>query len=105
MKAGTLTEKIVIQQPVKEKSEFGSVNIVYKDVITTRAQVTFQNMNRVDQNNEIFMPNTTTFTVRRYHNIKNDYIIVWQDRKYRITSINLNKHKQLIDIIGEFINE
>jgi len=51
------------------------------------------------------MPNTTTFTVRRYHNIKNDYIIIWQDRKYRITSINLNKHKQLIDIIGEFINE
>lgn len=105
MIAGRLLEKITIQKPVKQKTDFGSIDIVYEDVIETRAQVTFQRMTRVDQNNELFMPNTTTFTVRRYHNIDNDYIIKWNDRLYRITSINLNKHKQLIDIIGEYINE
>lgn len=105
MIAGTLLEKIEFQQPIKVKSEYGSENIEYVTVITTRASIKFQNMSRIEQNQEIFMPNMIIFTVRRYHKFSNDFIISWNGKKYRITSINQEKHRQQIEIIGELINE
>ena len=105
MIAGKLNEKVVFQQATKVRNDYGEYDIEYNDVIVTRANVKFQSMKRIEQNNEIFMPNAVIFTIRSYHNISNDYIVAWNENKYRITSINKLKQQQKIEIIGELINE
>ena len=105
MIAGRLRELVKFQQPVTVKNQVGGNTTTYQDVITTRASVTYNSGNRINENNEIVMFNTVTFTVRMYHNITNDMIMVWRNQKYRITSINLNVQLQKLDIIGDLINE
>lgn len=52
MRAGLLNYPITIQEPVTVKDVYGANGINWKDVISTRAQVTYNTGNRQNQNNE-----------------------------------------------------
>lgn len=105
MRAGLLKDTITFQQPVSVKDIYGADSIRWDNVITTRAQVSYNSGQRQNQNNEIVHSYTITFTIRYYHNINERMIIVWKGNKYRILSINRELYKQSITIITELINE
>lgn len=105
MRAGLLQNPITIQEAISIKDGFGANSIEWKDVVSTRAQVTYNNGNRQNQNNEIVHSYTVTFTIRLYHRINEGMRIIWNGNKYRILSINRELYKQSITIVTELINE
>ena len=105
IRAGLLTEHILIERITYIKNIFGANEKKWIRHINTRSIVKFNNGNRKIENNEIINSYSLTFTLRFYHNITEDMRIVWNDKKYRILSIFPDKHKQSIEIIGDLINE
>ena len=102
MRAGILTETILLQESVPIKNEFGATSMEWVDYLQTRANIKFNSGNRVNQNNEIFTSYTLTFTIRYYHKaVSYTHLTL----KYRILAINSNRTKQSTEIIGELINE
>ena len=95
MRAGLLTETILLQESVPVKNEFGATSMEWVDYLQTRANIKFNSGNRVNQNNEIF----TSYKVNEQMRI------IYQDKKYRILAINSDRTKQSTEIIGELINE
>lgn len=105
MLAGLLRNPITIQEPVTIKDSYGANTIEWRDVISTRAQVTYNNGDRQSLNNEIVHTYTITFTIRMYHRINEQMRILWDNKKYRILSINKELYKQSVTIIAEVVNE
>lgn len=105
MQAGLLKEVVTIQKPVVNQDGFGANDVNWSDLITTRASVGYNTGNRVNDNNEITFAYQVTFTVRVYHQINERMRIIWQGKKYRILSIELDKQKQRLTIRTELINE
>ena len=73
MRAGTLHYPITIQEPVAIKDGYGANSIDWRDVISTRSNVTYNSGNRQNQNNEIVHSYTVTFTVRYYHKVNENH--------------------------------
>ena len=105
MRAGLLNYPITIQEPVTVKDVYGANGIDWRDIISTRAQVTYNTGNRQNQNNEIIQCYTVTFHIRLYHKVNEQMRIIWNGNKYRILSINRELYKQSITIVTELINE
>lgn len=105
MNAGVLTEVITIQKNNVMTDDYGANKVEWADYITTKAQVTYNSGNRVSENNEIIFTNVVGFTIRIYHKIDAKMHIIWNDNKYRILSIEADKHKQKLIINTELINE
>ena len=107
MIAGRLNKIITVQKLNIIKNKFGEVEgEEWIDKLPNiRSQVTYQNGNRVDENNELFFAYQITFTVRIYHDIEELDRLVYNDKKYRILSIEENSEMQLKNIRCELINE
>lgn len=105
MRAGLLRKTITIQEQIITKDSYGSNVSEWKDILSTRAEVKSNTGNRELNNGEIINTYTVTFTIRFYHNIKEQMRILHSGRKYRILSINKELYKQAVTIIGELINE
>lgn len=105
MQAGILTETITIQQPSINQNGYGANSIVWTDYIRTKSAVTYNNGNRYNENNEIIFTYQVTFTIRIYHQLDERMRIVWNGNKYRILSIEPDKHQQKLVIKTELINE
>lgn len=105
MQAGLLTEKILIEQPIIQQDGFGANDIKWSNFKNTRANVTYSNGNRVNENNEIIFAYNIIFKIRYYHKIKECMRIIWNEQKYRILSIQPDKHRQYKIINTELIND
>lgn len=106
MRAGLLRETIGIEKPTVVQNDFGANHIEWTTFIKkTRAQVTYSNGNRVNENNEIVFSYEVIFTVRVYHQINENMRIIWKNKKYRILSIEESLEKQNLTIRTELINE
>lgn len=105
MRAGQLTEKITLQEATISTNSYGANDLVWNDVITTRANVIYTNGNRINDTNEITFAYTVTFVIRSYHKINERMRILYNDKLYRILSIEENRHLQQQKIITELINE
>ena len=85
---------------------YGHEITTYTDAFTTRADVIWNNGNRIVSNDEIVYENTVSFVVRYYCPVEDTMRIKHQDKLYRIISVNpdrdLYKNKT---IITELINE
>ena len=77
MRAGLLTETILLQESVPVKNEFGATSMEWVDYLQTRANIKFNSGNRVNQNNEIFTSYTLTFTIRYYHKVNEQMRIIY----------------------------
>ena len=106
MRAGLLTEIIKVEKPVIYTDDFGANTVIWEPSIKqTRAKVTYNSGNRVNENNEITFAYEVIFTVRIYHQINERMRIIWKNRKYRILAIEYNKEQQQQIIKTELINE
>ena len=106
MRAGLLSEVISVEKPVTITDEFGANYTKWETFIRkTKAQVTYTSGNRLNENNEIIFAYEVVFTVRIYHQIDERMRIIWKNIKYRILSLEENKHLQTLTIKAELINE
>lgn len=105
MQAGILNERIVIEQPTVQQNGFGANAIKWTEFVTTRANVTYTNGNRANENNEIVFTCNVIFKIRYYHKVTELMHIVWNGQKYRILSIQSDKHRQFKAINTELIND
>ncbi len=104
MRAGLLKDTIIFQNVTKTVDEYGGNSYSYEDVIVTKAQVNFNGGNREDSNDEIHYSYTIDFTIRGYHQINEDMIVLYKGKRYRIISIDdtiIEKKR----IITELIND
>lgn len=105
MKAGLLTERIELYQPIVTKTDYGSKNVEWEFVCSTRAAVDYVSGSRGLQSEEVFYPHTRTFLVRRYVPVEEPMRIRYNCQEFQITSINRNKKYQDILITADLVNE
>ena len=67
MKAGTLNETIIIEEPIVSRNDYGDETIIWKELTRTRAEVKFNSGNRAIENQEIVNNYTILFNIRFYH--------------------------------------
>ena len=106
MESGLLKDKILFQRQTVTTDEYGHEITTYTDAFETRADVVWNNGNRIVSNEEIFYENTVSFIVRYYSPVEDTMRIKYQDKLYRIISINPDKeiyYRKII--IAELINE
>lgn len=100
-----MTEKIRFRRPVKVETDYSGGKPDYADYCETRAEVRHLRGNKGVETGEIVTSYTVEFTVRYYHDIRPDMIIVHGGDRYRILDINPIKNQQRKIITGELINE
>lgn len=106
MRAGLLKYDISVEQPISRQNEYGANYTEWETFIgKTKAEVTYSNGNRRNENNEIIFAYEVVFTVRIYHQINERMRIIWKNKKYRILSIEENRERQSLTIKTELINE
>lgn len=105
MEAGLLKETITVYQSVNEKDDYGANQQTWQPYIITRANVTYNNGNRTNENNEIVFIYEEVFTTRIYHNIDENMRIGWKNKQYRILSIEPDSTKQRMIIRTALIND
>lgn len=106
MESGLLKDNITFQKQFVSVDDYGHEITTYTDAFTTRADVIWNNGNRIVSNEEIFYENTVSFVVRFYCQIDDTMRIQYNGKLYRIISIepdrDLYRNKT---IIAELINE
>lgn len=105
MKAGTLKYIIEIYKPITIETEYGDSNTEYEYYYKTHANVLYNSGSRVNENGEVFYPNTRTFIVRHYVPVKETMRIKYNDKYYQITSVNPNKYFNDTELIADLVNE
>lgn len=106
MEGGLLKDTIMFQRQYIALDEYGHEVITYKDAFPTRANVKWNNGDRIVSNDEIVYDNSLTFTVRRYCPVEPTMIIKYNDKRFRIITINpeLDVYDRK-EIIAEEIND
>jgi head-tail adaptor len=105
MKAGLLKYKIEIWAPTITTTDYGTHKEIYSKSYTTRANVFFNSGTRTTENDEIVYPKTRSFIVRHYVPVTDPMRVKFEDKFYRIVSINKNKYYNDTEIIAELVNE
>lgn len=106
MRAGLLTEKILIYRTDIIQGEDGATNDIHAFITSTKAQVVSKAGDRTIVNDEVIYPFYVTFTVWRYVDIK-EYTdnIMWDNTKYRVLSVMEDKANNRKIIETEKVNE
>lgn len=104
MIAGLLKEVVKICTLITKQNDYGEREVILEEVFTTRANVKLNGGERSIENNEIFYGYRYTFTIRGYHKVNEDNVVKWNDKAYRILSIDrTDKSKLILDT--ELIND
>jgi head-tail adaptor len=105
MKAGILREKIEIWEPVTTTTSYGDQQTEYQFVREVRANVRYDSGSRTTENDEIFYTVYKTFIVRYYTDVVETMRIKFDNKFYRILSIEPNKYYNDKVIHTELVNE
>lgn len=105
MLAGKLTNQICIRSPKEKLNEYNEKVITYSCKSHPKANCIFKNGTRTTENGEIVHFHSMLFEVRLYVDVSVKDIIYFNERLYRIISIEPNKPKQKKIIFAEVMNE
>ena len=106
MRAGSLARNVItIEEPVTNRDDYGSQQVGWQTVVTTRSEVIYTKGNRQSDSIEVYYDYNPIFKVRYYHNIDNYMRIKYNSKYYRILSIQPDIKSQTLTIITELINE
>lgn len=105
MRCGLLNEKIDIYRPISNQNEFGEIVQEYRPWYCTRSRIVSNGGSRTLLNNEIFYPYRKIFEVHQYVDVKETDIIHYDNKKYRILSIDLDRSQMKKVIMTELIDE
>ena len=105
MMAGQYNEIIKIYKTVETINDYGEREMTQVFVFKTRAKHEATSGTRNNENNEIVYDHTKTFYVRSYVPVTDTSIIEFEDKKYRVISIDKRKENNDIKIVTDLINE
>jgi SPP1 family predicted phage head-tail adaptor len=105
VRAGVLTEVIVLRRPVTVKDAYGGERVRYEEYCRARAQVKYNAGNRVTESHEIIPSRNVTFTVRHQYDVDEKMRIGYGDNEYLVLSIDRERKRQSITIVTEMVNE
>ena len=105
MQAGLLNKRITLYKPISTANDFGEYVQRYVYCNETKARVINDSGNRGISNSEMVYSYTKTFEVRSYIKLDETYQIGYQNRLYRIISIEKDRLSNSIKINTELINE
>ena len=105
MNAAILKTPIEIYELVTTKTEYGTISTSYQLKYATRAHIQFNSENQVVSEGEIFYPINRTFIVRSYVPVTETDRIKWDNKWWRIISINKNIYYNDLEIIAVEVNE
>lgn len=103
--SGTLTERLTFFHIVETQTESGYKESSEVQYFSCRADRLKNKENYVINADELFHFPQLTFKLRYYKPIKETDIVVYEDERYRITSLDKNSLDNEITIILEKINE
>lgn len=104
MNAALLKNPIEIHELVTEKTEYGTIRSFYRYKCRTRSHIIFNSENQVVSEGEVFYPINRTFIVRSYIPVKETDRIKWEDKFWKIMSINKNIYFNDIEIVTTLVN-
>ena len=105
MRCGLLKDKIDIYRPISNQNEFGELVQEYRPWYCTRSSILSNGGSREITNNEVFYPYRKVFEIHQYVNVKETDVIHYDNKKYRILSIELDRSKIKKVIMTELIDE
>lgn len=105
MIAGRLNEVVRIYNVESTVNDYGERIEEYVLSMTTRARVDYNSGNRSNENSEIVFNYQKTFNVRSYAPVVDTSHIEWQDKMYRVLSVEKRREYNDIVVIAELINE
>lgn len=106
MRAGLLKEIIEIYRKGIVQDEYGSTSEQYLPIRKTKARVVHKGGNRELINNEIVYPYLKTFEVWNYIDVQEKIDeIHWNNKKYRVLSVESVKEQNKKIIETEEVNE
>lgn len=106
MQAGRLQQIITLWEPKTTRTPSGAESTVYTLCYECRAAVTYKNMDRVNENGDIFYSRGVTFEIRTpFFVIDERCQIHWYGKKYRIISVEPRPDNMSVVIYSELINE
>lgn len=91
MDSGQLHDRIDIYELVITKSPYGDTNREWQKKYSTRARVNYSSGTRTMENDEIFFSVDREFIMRHYVPIVDTDIIVWNNEKWRVLTIDHNR--------------
>lgn len=105
MRCGLLKDKIDIYRPISNQNEFGEIVQEYRPWYCTRSRILSNGGSRTLLNNSLFYPYRKVFEVHQYVDVKETDIIHYDNKKYRILSIDLDRSQMKKVIMTELIDE
>ena len=104
MNSAYLKHPIEIYELVTTKTEYGTIKTSYVKKYDTKAMVKFDSESQVVSEGEIFYPINRTFIVRAYVPVVESDRIRFDNKDWRILSINRNIYYNDIEIQTTLVN-
>ena len=105
MNSALLKHPIEIYQLITTKTEYGTISTSYELKYKTRAHIMFNSENQVVSEGEVWFPINRTFVVRSYVNVTETDRIKYDNKWWKITSINKNDYYANTEIYTTLVNE
>lgn len=105
MNSALLKHPIEIHSLKTTKTQYGTIQTSYVKKYETRAHIIFNSENQVISEGEILYPINRTFVVRSYVPVIETDRIKWDNKWWKILSINKNDYYGNIEVITTLVNE
>jgi len=105
MNAAILKTPIEIHALTTTKTEYGTIQTSYDLKYSTRAHVKFGSEQQVVSEGEVWFPVVLTFIVRAYVPVIETDRIKYDDKWWKIISINKNIYYNDIEIVATLVNK
>lgn len=105
MNSALLKHPIELYALQTTKTQYGTIKTEYIKKYDTRAHIIFGSENQVISEGEIFYPINRTFVVRSYVPVTETDRIKWDNKWWKILSINKNDYYGNIEIMTTIVNE
>lgn len=105
MNAALLRNPIDIYQLQNTTTQYGTINPTYTLKYSTRAHIKFNSESQVVSEGEILFPVLRTFVVRAYVPVIETDRIKYDNKWWKITSINKNEYYNDIEIQTTLVNQ
>lgn len=105
MNSALLRNPIEILQLNTVSSASGHNKATYEHKYNTKAHITFNSENQIVSEGEVFYPTTRTFIVRAYVPVVETDRIRWDNKDWKIISINKNIYFNDIEIVTALVNK
>ena len=102
--SGSLDERVEVFAPTVTRSGSGSQVITYTSIGTRFASVKYLKGARALSSGEMLMTGNISVTMRSMAGLVDDCRLVWNDKTYRITSLNKSRSEGTVSILAELID-